>query len=109
MGMILMFSLVGAFVVRGNSVDVIICAIAGVAGVALRFAKYPVAPIVIGMALGSTFEGKLRQGLISARGSYLEFLSDPIALLIFSLTGPSRSRPLDFETQSSKRVNTTSG
>ncbi len=86
MGMILMFSLVGAFVVRGNSVDVIICAIAGVAGVALRFAKYPVAPIVIGMALGSTFEGKLRQGLISARGSYLEFLSDPIALLIFSLT-----------------------
>ncbi|MEP3277625.1 MAG: tripartite tricarboxylate transporter permease [Stappiaceae bacterium] len=82
MGFILLFSLVGAFVVRGNSVDVIVCAIAGIAGVILRFAKYPVAPIVIGMALGTTFENKLRQGLIHARGDILEFLSDPIAIVI---------------------------
>ena len=82
MGMILLFSLVGAFVVRGNPVDVTVCAIAGIAGVILRFAKYPVAPIVIGMALGTTFENKLRQGLIHARGDFLEFLSDPIALVI---------------------------
>lgn len=86
MGLILVFSLVGAFVVRGNLVDLIVCAVAGVAGLILRFAHYPVAPIVIGMALGATFERKLRQGMISARGDFLEFISDPIALAILALT-----------------------
>ncbi len=94
MAMILLFSLVGAFVVRGNSVDVIVCAVAGIVGVVFRFAKYPVAPVVIGMALGATFEGKLRQGLISARGDFVEFLSDPIALAVFALTALVVAGPL---------------
>ena len=86
MGLILLFSLVGAFVVRGNPVDVTVCAVAGVAGVVLRFGRYPIAPIVIGMALGATFETKLRQGLISARGDFLTFVQDPIALSVLGLT-----------------------
>ena len=86
MAFIMLFSFVGAFVVRGNPIDVIICAVAGVVGVILRFAKYPVAPIVIGMALGTTFEGKLRQGMISAQGDFIEFISDPIALCVLGLT-----------------------
>ena len=94
MGVILLFSLVGAFVVRGNNVDVIVCVLAGVAGVILRFAKYPVAPIVIGMALGTTFEGKLRQGLISARGDFLEFIYDPIALSVLAVTALTLLSPV---------------
>ena len=86
MGMILLFSLVGAFVVRGNSVDIMVCAIAGIAGVVMRLAKYPVAPVVIGMALGVTLEGKFRQGMISSRGDFVDFISDPIALSIVFLT-----------------------
>lgn len=86
MGMILMFSLVGAFVVRGNPVDIIIAVIAGICGLILRFAKFPVAPIVIGMALGTTFEGKFRQGMISAQGDFVAFISDPIALVILVVT-----------------------
>jgi len=86
MGMILLFSLVGAFVVRGNPVDIMVAVIAGIVGLILRLAKYPIAPIVIGMALGTIFEAKLRQGLISASGNFVEFLIDPIALFIFALT-----------------------
>jgi len=86
MGFVMLFSFVGAFVVRGNLVDVVICAIAGVIGLILRLAKYPLAPIVIGMALGTTFEAKLRQGMISARGSFGEFISDPIALGVLAVT-----------------------
>ena len=86
MGMILLFSLVGAFVVRGNSVDVMVAVIAGVAGLILRFAKFPIAPIVIGMALGKIFEAKLRQGMISAQGDFFEFIADPIALVILAVT-----------------------
>ncbi|MEM7294992.1 MAG: tripartite tricarboxylate transporter permease, partial [Pseudomonadota bacterium] len=86
MGLILLFSLVGAYVVRGNEIDVIFCVIAGCCGVALRFAQYPIAPIVIGMALGGIFESKLRQGLISAQGDIVEFISDPIALVVLIAT-----------------------
>ncbi len=86
MGMILLFSLVGAFVVRGNPVDVVVAVIAGVAGLILRFAKFPIAPIVIGMALGKIFEAKLRQGMISAQGNFFEFIVDPIALSILAVT-----------------------
>ncbi len=85
MGGILVLSLVGAFVVRGNPLDIIVAVLAGLAGLAMRFAGYPVAPVVIGMALGGTFEGKLRQGLISARGDFLEFILDPLALAILAL------------------------
>ena len=85
MGGILLLSLVGAFVVRGNPVDILVAVLAGLAGVAMRFAGYPVAPVVIGMALGGTFEGKLRQGLISARGDFLEFILDPLAVSILAL------------------------
>ena len=97
MGMILMFSLVGAFVVRGNPVDLVVCVIAGVIGVILRVARYPIAPIVIGVALGFIFEEKLRQGMIASRGSVLGFVNDPIALPIFALTiaimvGPAIAR-----------------
>lgn len=86
MGMILLFSLVGAFVVRGNPLDLIVCVLAGVAGVLFRIARYPVAPIVIGVALGFVFEAKLRQGLIASRGSLWDFVTDPIALPVFALT-----------------------
>ena len=86
MGLILMFSLAGAFVVRGNIADVMVCALAGVGGLVLRIAGYPVAPIVIGMALGATFETKLRQGMISARGDFWTFILDPIALVILAVT-----------------------
>lgn len=94
MGLILVFSLVGAFVVRGNPVDVTVCALAGVAGVIIRFGRYPVAPIVIGMALGTTFESKLRQGLISARGDFWVFIQDPIALVILAITALTLLYPL---------------
>lgn len=86
MGLILLFSLVGAFVVRGNWLDLVVCVIAGTIGVVLRMARYPIAPIVIGVALGFIFEEKLRQGLIASRGSIWGFIGDPIALPIFVLT-----------------------
>ncbi len=94
MGLILLFSLVGAFVVRGNPVDLIVCVIAGVVGLILRLTRYPIAPIVIGVALGFIFEEKLRQGLIASRGSIWGFVNDPIALPIFALTAAIIVLPL---------------
>lgn len=86
MAMVLLMSLVGAFAVRGNPADVIAAILAGVVGVLLRFNGVPMAPIVIGMALGKTFEESFRQGMMMNDGSFLAFFGHPIALGIFILT-----------------------
>lgn len=86
MGFVLMMSLVGAFAVRGNPVDVIVAVIAGAIGVVMRLAGIPMAPIVIGMALGQTLEKSFRQGLMLHEGSFLAFFQQPIALVIFAVT-----------------------
>lgn len=86
MGFVLMMSLVGAFAVRGNPVDVIVAVLAGALGVVMRIAGIPMAPIVIGMALGQTLEKSLRQGLMLHEGNFLAFFKQPIALVIFTVT-----------------------
>ena len=79
-------ALVGAFAVRGNPADVIMAVAAGIFGLLLRLIRIPMAPIVIGMALGATFEQSLRQGLMLTDGSFLAFFQQPIALVVLLLT-----------------------
>jgi len=86
MGMVLLMSLVGAFAVRGNGADVLVAIAAGCIGVIMRIIGIPMAPIVIGMALGKTFERSLRQGLMMNDGNFGTFFLAPIALILFVLT-----------------------
>jgi len=86
MGIVLLMSLVGSFAVRGNPIDVMVAVIAGVFGVVMRLIGIPMAPIVIGMALGKIFEQSLRQGLMFQQGNFASFFIQPIALVFFLLT-----------------------
>ncbi len=83
---VLVMSLVGSFAVRGNPLDVIVAILAGIVGVLLRLIGIPMAPIVIGMALGVTFEESFRQGMMFSGGNFGAFFQEPIALFIFALT-----------------------
>ncbi|MBY8975947.1 tripartite tricarboxylate transporter permease [Rhodobacteraceae bacterium NNCM2] len=85
-GLILIISTVGAYGVNGSTFDIWVAFAAGVGGAILRYLNYPLAPIVIGMVLGPTIEMSLRQGLILTDGNVLEFLTRPIALILFLLT-----------------------
>lgn len=86
MGLVILMSLVGAFAVRGNGVDVLVAVAAGCAGVVMRLIGIPMAPIVIGMALGKILETSLRQGLMLHEGSFAMFFAQPIAVFLFILT-----------------------
>ena len=86
MGFVLTMSLVGSFAVRGNPVDVIVSVVAGAIGVIMRLAGIPMAPVVIGMALGKTLEKSLRQGLMLHDGNFMVFFQQPIAAVIFIAT-----------------------
>ena len=85
--MIVVLSLLGAYGVRGNGLDLFIAVGFGIFGFLLRTNGFPVAPVVIGLVLGPQFEESLRQGLILTDNSFLKFFTGhPIALGLFLMT-----------------------
>ena len=48
----------------------------------LREMKYPVAPLVIGVILGSMADQSLRRGLMMAQGSLSPMLTRPVSLIL---------------------------
>lgn len=92
--MVVVLSLVGAYGVRGNFLDLWVAVGAGVLGTAMRFTGFPIAPMVIGMVLADLIESSLRQGLIVTRGSFAAFFERPIALTLFVVTALMIAWPL---------------
>ncbi len=86
MPLVVMMSIVGAYAVRVNPLDMIIAIAAGFVGFFLRMASFPIAPIIIGFILGTPFEMALRQGLILTDQNMLLFFQSPIADIFFALT-----------------------
>ncbi|MGQ9371270.1 tripartite tricarboxylate transporter permease [Azospirillum sp. ST 5-10] len=84
--LVMTVTLVGAYGVRGNMLDVWVALGAGVVGAILRATGFPIAPLVIGMVLSPMIEQSLRQGLVLTRGSVLGFFERPIAVALFALT-----------------------
>lgn len=83
-GMIVLFSLLGAYIGRGNMVDIPIALAIGVFAFACRLGDFPVTPLLIGYILGPELEFNLGQVLIyKQRVGWGEYLfAQPIALVL---------------------------
>ena len=80
---ILVLSYVGSFAVAGQSVStgiyyMGISLVMGIIGYFLKKDGYPIAPIVLGLILGSMFEENFRRAVKLAGGNYLTFFTKPI-------------------------------
>ncbi len=80
---ILVLSYVGSFAVAGQSVStgiyyMGISLVMGIIGYFLKKDGYPIAPIVLGLILGSMFEENFRRAVKLAGGNYLTFFAKPI-------------------------------
>jgi len=58
----------------------------GLLGYFMRKLDFPVAPLVLGMVLGTPWERALRQSLIMSQGSLTIFLNRPISLILLLLS-----------------------
>ena len=90
---ILILSLIGAFALRNNIMDVWIAIGFGVLGYVLEKNDYPVAPLLLALILGPMAEENFRRSMILSGGDATTFLSHPIAatiliLALLSLFGP---------------------
>jgi len=82
---IVVLSLLGAFALRGNIMDVWVAIAFGVVGFVLEKFSYPVAPLLLALILGPMAEENFRRSLILSDGSYLAFLTHPLCATILGL------------------------
>lgn len=79
---VLVFCLVGSYAINNSVFDIGILIVAGIIGFILKFAKFPMAPIVLGMILGPIFESNLRRSLLLSSGDWSTFVTRPISLTL---------------------------
>jgi putative tricarboxylic transport membrane protein len=82
---IILFSIIGAFTVSGNSGDVVITIIFGFVGFLMRKFAYEPAPLVLGLVIGPLLETAIRRSMIMSRGSFAIFFNRPIAAVFVAL------------------------
>jgi putative tricarboxylic transport membrane protein len=85
--LIIMFCIVGVYLVNNSIVDVWIMLIMGVVGYLLRKLDFDPAPLVLGLVIAPTFELSLRQSLVMSSGNWTIFFSRPISALLFAICG----------------------
>ncbi len=80
--MILLLATVGAYAVRGLTIDVIVMFVAGTIGFFLRRSGYSVAGIVLGLILGKIGEQTFAQAMQMLHFEFSGYLGRPIALTL---------------------------
>lgn len=83
---LVILSLVGSFALRSNFFDVILTLVIGMAGYLMLKGGFPTAPIVLGLVLGSMFEGEFRRTYKLSHGNMSIFFTRPVAC-VFILVG----------------------
>jgi putative tricarboxylic transport membrane protein len=80
--LVIMFCVVGVYVVNTSVVDVWIMLAMGAVGYFLRKFGFDPAPLVLGLVISPIFEMSLRQSLIMSNGDWTIFFTRPIALAL---------------------------
>ena len=81
MPLVFVFCTIGAYLVRFSFFDMQVMFIFGFVGFLLFYAKFPAAPLLLGMVLGEIAESNLIRALRLSRGSLTPFFTRPISLI----------------------------
>ena len=92
--LILLFSVIGAYSIRGILFDVWVALIFGVIGYYMRKTGFPIAPLVLASVLAQMLETSLQTALLISQGSWLVFFTRPIAAVFMTLALLSIGRGL---------------
>ncbi|MBR0199829.1 MAG: tripartite tricarboxylate transporter permease [Oscillospiraceae bacterium] len=81
---ILTFCVVGSLSVAGT-MGVVVMFGFGFIGYAMNRARYPIAPVILGLILGQILEANMRRGLLLSQGSLVAMISRPITVVLLLL------------------------
>jgi putative tricarboxylic transport membrane protein len=77
---IIAISFFGVYAVQFSTFDLMLLLVCGVAGYLLQKNDFPLAPIVLGLVLGTMIENNMRRALTTSNGHFMVFLENPISL-----------------------------
>ena len=83
MPIVFIFCVLGSFLVRGSYFDAQLIVGAGLVGFLLYYAKFPPAPLLLGLVLGRMAESNMLRGLLLSGGSFMPIFQRPIATGFF--------------------------
>jgi len=82
MPIITALSVIGSYAINLSKFDLYSMLVLGILGYLLHVLNYPAAPAVLGLILGSMADTNLRRALMSSGGSFLPFVTRPVAIVI---------------------------
>lgn len=86
MPIIAVLMVIGSYALNAKVFNLYLMLPIGVVAYFLTVMKYPIAPLVIGVILGPMADESLRRALMVSRGSFLPFVTRPVALLLLAVT-----------------------
>ena len=82
MPIIFTLCVVGSFAIQSRIFDVRVMVFFGILGFLMNEMDYPVAPMILGLILGTMLDTNFRRALVIAEGEILPFFSRPICLVL---------------------------
>ncbi|MEX1056549.1 MAG: tripartite tricarboxylate transporter permease, partial [Natronospirillum sp.] len=82
MPVVYVLCVIGSFAISQQMFDVYVMVFFGLVGYVLREMKYPMAPIVLGIILGTLLDTNLRRGLALTGGDITPFFTRPVSLVL---------------------------
>jgi len=88
MPLIMVISVVGSYAITNNAIDIVWTVVFGIIGYILKYYGFPVAPLVLGLILGTNIELNFRRAVISAGsvgGMIVDIFTSPVSLVLVIL------------------------
>ena len=76
---------IGAYALKNNMSQVIACLVFGAIGFAFKKFEVPTTPFILGFILGPLAEVNYRRGMISNKGDFMPFLTNPISAVFLAI------------------------
>ena len=86
MPVVFVLCVIGSYAIQARLFDVGVMVIFGIIGYYMREMDYPIAPMVLGIILGSILDKNLIRSLIISEGNPLYFFESPISIIIAGIT-----------------------
>lgn len=86
MPVIFVLCVIGSYAIQARLFDVGVMVVFGVIGYYMREMDYPIAPMVLGIILGTILDKNLIRSLIISEGNPVYFFESPISIVIASVT-----------------------
>ena len=86
MPVVFVLCVIGSYAIQARMFDIGVMVVFGIIGYFMREMDYPIAPMVLGIILGTILDKNLIRSLIISEGNPLYFIESPISMVIAGVT-----------------------